>query len=186
MDGGHRRHAGQKAHGVNRNVAQLRGTARHKILVELITGCVQHTQRRCQQCLLPQRNAVQPKLHGHGHTDAEGTVDIDVRPLADVGVQVCGAEPQRRDGFYPAGLHGLGNGAADLGGQLRRLRGQDKDRCHNRQRNGQCRIFCVFFHGGSPAALFLSIIAHFAGLYKKAEASFSETSTLRQHRTIPA
>ena len=74
--------------------------------------------------------------------------------------------------FIPAGLHGLGNGAADLGGQLRRLRGQDKDHCHNRQRNGQCRIFCVFFHGGSPAALFLSIIAHFAGLYKKAEASF--------------
>ena len=123
--------------------------------MHLVRYGVQHAERRRQQPLLPQGDAVRPEIDRDHHADTKGTVDIHMRPLADVGVEVFHIEPDRRDGRSLAVLHRISDNCAKLV-RRRPLLGREKeDQRHDSQRDSQGQVFGVVFHGVvSPLADF--------------------------------
>ena len=90
-------------------------------------------------------------MHRHRHADPQRAVDINMCPFANIDIEVCGAEPLRRDGLCFTGLNCVHHSLADFVGNRPRLGRKIENQSQQSQRHGQRHIFCIFLHGGSPA-----------------------------------
>ena len=91
--------AGQKAERIHADILNHSGAARDKELVEFISARIGGTGHSADQCFLhklfgPARFACAAKqMDGDGGADTESTVNINMCPLANVGIVVLAAEP---------------------------------------------------------------------------------------------
>ena len=98
---------GKKAERIHADILNHSGAARDKELVEFISARIGGTGHSADQCFLhklfgPARFACAAKqMDGDGGADTESTVNINMCPLANVGIVVLAAEPLGGSGGEP-------------------------------------------------------------------------------------
>lgn len=103
--------AGQKAERIHADILNHSGAARDKELVEFISARIGGTGHSADQCFLhklfgPARFACAAKqMDGDGGADTESTVNINMCPLANVGIVVLAAEPLGGQAVSRGGFH---------------------------------------------------------------------------------
>lgn len=135
--------AGQKTERIHADILNHSGAARDKELVEFISARIGGTGHSADQCFLhklfgPARFACAAKqMDGDGGADTESTVNINMCPLANVGIVVLAAEPLGGQAVSRGGFHFFRYLLAEGRGALPRLGGKQKDCRHDGQCNAQ-------------------------------------------------
>lgn len=135
--------AGQKTERIHADILNHSGAARDKELVEFISARIGGTGHSADQCFLhklfgPACFACAAKqMDGDGGADTESTVNINMCPLANVGIVVLAAEPLGGQAVSRGGFHFFRYLLAEGRGALPRLGGKQKDCRHDGQCNAQ-------------------------------------------------
>ena len=135
--------AGQKTERIHADILNHSGAARDKELVEFISARIGGTGHSADQCFLhklfgPTRFACAAKqMDGDGGADTESTVNINMCPLANVGIVVLAAEPLGGQAVSRGGFRFFRYLLAEGRGALPRLGGKQKDCRHDGQCNAQ-------------------------------------------------